>query len=158
MTERQKKKFMKMAIKEGYKGMINHEGGPFGAVIVKDGKVIAKGHNRVLKKNDPTCHGEMMAIRNACKKLGTFDLSGCELFTSGECCTMCLCASLWANIEHVYYACTLEDNAMIGFRDEKFDNIFEGREKNLPGYCEQVCHEEGLKLFKDYLKTNPQNY
>ena len=77
-------KFMKAAIKEAYKGIENGDGGPFGAVIVKDGKIISKGHNMVLKNNDCTCHGEMMAIRNACKKLKTYDLSGCEIYTTGE--------------------------------------------------------------------------
>ena len=91
-------KFMKMAINEAKKGINNNHGGPFGAVIVKDGVVVGKGHNQVIKNNDPTCHGEMMAIHKACKKLGTFDLSGCEIYTTGEPCRMCLSAILWANI------------------------------------------------------------
>lgn len=151
------KKFMKAAIKEAYKGINSNEGGPFGCVIVKDGKIVGKGHNQVIKNNDCTCHGEMQAIRNACKRLKTFDLSGCELYTTGQCCTGCLCFSLWANIKHIYYACTIEDNALIGFRDEKFDNIFQGRDK-LVGFEEQICHEEGLELFNNYLKSNPKNY
>ena len=96
-------KFMKMAIKEAEKGITLNHGGPFGAVIVKDGKVVAKGHNQVLKNQDPTCHGEIMAIHKACKKLKTFDLTGCELYTTGEPCPMCLAAILWANIDKVYY-------------------------------------------------------
>lgn len=150
-------KFMRMAINEARKGIKNGHGGPFGAVIVKDGEVIAKGHNHVLKNNDPTCHGEIDAIRKACKKLGTFDLSGCELYTTGQCCTMCLVASLWANIKHIYYSCTIEDNAIIGFRDEKFDNIFEGREK-LVNFEEQIDHEAGLKLFDEYNKMQHTIY
>ena len=147
--------FMGEAIKEAYKGIKKGDGGPFGAVIVKEDEetglyyIVGKGHNKVLKNNDATCHGEMMAIRDASKNLKTFDLSDCILFTTGQCCTGCLCFSLWANIEHIYYACTIEDNAIIGFRDEKFDNIFEGRDK-LGNYEEMVCHEEGLKLFEDY--------
>lgn len=144
-------KYMQMAIEEAREGIRNGHGGPFGAVIVKDGKVIGRGHNQVVKNNDPTCHGEMMAIHDACKTLGTFDLSGCELYTTGQCCTMCLVASLWANIKHIYYSCTIEDNAIVGFRDEKFDNIFQGREK-LIGFEEQIDHEEGLKLFDEYNK------
>ena len=144
-------KYMRMAINEARKGIRKGHGGPFGAVIVKDGVVVGNGHNQVVKNNDPTCHGEMMAIRKACKNLGTFDLTGCELYTTGQCCTMCLVASLWANIKHIYYSCTIEDNAIIGFRDEKFDNIFEGREK-LVGLEEQIDHKAGLKLFDEYNK------
>lgn len=140
---------MKEAIKEAKKGISKGDGGPFGAVIVKDNKIIAKGHNRVLSHNDPTCHGEIDAIRKAGKKLKTFDLTGCDLYTTGQPCTMCLVASLWANISHIYYSCTIEDNSVIGFRDEKFDNIFQGREK-LIGFEEQIDHEEGLELFHFY--------
>lgn len=151
-------KFMKAAIKEAYKGIEAGHGGPFGAVIVKDGKIIAKGHNHVVSDNDPTCHGEMNAIRKACKKLKTFDLTGCDLYTTGEPCTMCLCASMWANINKVYYACTIEDNGLIGFRDDKFDKIFNGREK-LKGYLEEVDRNEGLKLFEAYNNINDKtNY
>lgn len=145
--------FMQEALKEALKGIKAKDGGPFGAVIVKDGKIIAKAHNQVLKNNDPTCHGEINAIRKACKKLKTFDLTGCDLYTTGQCCTMCLVASLWANINHIYYACAIEDNGIIGFRDEKFDNIFKGREK-LTNYEEQICHEDGLKLFELYNSMN----
>ena len=113
-------KYMKMAIKEAEKGIDCGHGGPFGCVIVKDGKVIAKGHNEVLKKKDPTCHGEMMAIHKACKKLGTHDLTGCEAYTTGEPCPMCLAAILWANIDKVYYGCNIFDTEKIGFRDNKF--------------------------------------
>ena len=112
-------KYMKLAIDQARQGITKKHGGPFGTVIVKDGKVIAKGHNHVLAHNDPTCHGEVDAIRKAGKKLNTFDLSGCELYTTGEPCPMCLCACLWANIEKVYYGCTIKDNEMIGFRDDK---------------------------------------
>ena len=83
------KKFMKAAIKEAYKGINSNEGGPFGCVIVKDGKIVGKGHYQVIKNNDCTCHGEMQAIRNACKRLKTFDLSGCELYSSSAPCPMC---------------------------------------------------------------------
>lgn len=154
---RAKNKFMRAAIKEAYKGIIKHDGGPFGAVIVKDGKIVGRGHNEVLKRNDPTCHGEMMAIRNACKKLGTFDLTGCTLYTTGENCHMCLCATMWSNIDHIYYGATIKDNDMIGFRDDKFDQIFGGRDK-LQNYMTCIDREACLSLFQDYLKTNPQNY
>lgn len=141
--------FMLIAMNEAYDGINHGDGGPFGAVVVKDNEVIARAHNCVLKNNDPTCHGEIHAIRKACEKLNTFDLTGCELYTTGEPCTMCLVACLWANISKVYYACTIEDNSIIGFRDEKFDNIFTGREK-LKDYLQPLDREEGLELFNYY--------
>ena len=120
--------FMKEAIAEALEGIYNGHGGPFGCVIVKDGEIVGRGHNRVLSIIDSTAHGEISAIRDAEKVLGTHDLSGCELYTTGEPCPMCLNAILWANIEKVYYGCTISDNAGIGFRDEIFDQLSGGRE------------------------------
>ncbi len=117
-TEMQKIKFMQAAILEAENNIITNEGGPFGAVIVREGVIIARGHNKVLKNNDPTCHAEIQAIRAACKALGTFDLNGCELYTSCYPCPMCLSAIIWANIKTVYYGNTAEDAAAIGFRDD----------------------------------------
>ena len=120
--------YMREAIAEALRGIHSGHGGPFGCVIVKDGKIVGRGHNKVLALIDSTAHGEISAIRNAEKSLGTYDLSGCELYTTGEPCPMCLNAILWANIEKVYYGCTISDNAGIGFRDEKFDRLSGGRE------------------------------
>ncbi len=106
-------KYMEMAIKEAEEGINNGHGGPFGAVIVKDGKVVGKSHNHVLINNDPTAHGEISAIRNACKNLNTYDLTGCTIYTTGEPCQMCLCACMWANIDKVYYGATIADNEKI---------------------------------------------
>ena len=142
-------KFMKRAIKEAQRGIKLKHGGPFGAVIVKDGKVVASGHNRVLSENDPTRHGEIDTIRKACKKLKTYDLSGCELYTTGEPCPMCLCACLWANIKKVYYGCTIADNEIIGFRDNKFDGLMGVREK-LADYLVQIDRDACLDLFEQY--------
>lgn len=142
-------KFMSKAIEEARNGIVKGHGGPFGSVIVKDGKVISSGHNHVLSNNDPTCHGEIDAIRKACTALGTFDLSGCELYTTGEPCHMCLCASMWANISKIYYGCTIEDNGLIGFRDDKFDKIFSGRDK-LTHYMVEMDREACLQLFDEY--------
>ena len=97
---------------------INHKGGPFGAIIIKDDKIIGKGHNKVVIENDPTAHAEIIAIRDACKNLNTFDLSGCELYSICQPCPMCLSAIYWSNIEKVYYANTKEDAGNIGFRDD----------------------------------------
>ena len=110
-------KYMEEAIKEAKEGINNGHGGPFGSVIVKDGRIIGRGHNMVLINHDSTAHGEITAIRNTEKDLGTHDLSGCEIYTTGEPCPMCLAACLWANIDKVYYGCTIEDNAIIVFRD-----------------------------------------
>lgn len=149
--------YMQMAIEEARIGITQKHGGPFGSVIVKDGKIISKGHNMVLKNNDPTAHGEMMAIRKAGEILGTHDLSGCTLYTTGEPCHMCLCAILWANIEKVYYGCTIADNGLIGFRDDKFNEIFGGREL-LGDLLVQVDREDCLELFNEYNHLEHEGY
>lgn len=149
--------YMIEAINEAKNGIYNGDGGPFGAVIVKDNKIIGKGHNKVLLNNDPTAHGEISAIREACNYLNTFDLTGCDIYTTGEPCHMCLCACMWANINHIYYGCTISDNEKIGFRDAKFDNIFGGRDK-LQDYMECICRDECLKLFEEYLNIHHDNY
>lgn len=149
--------YMQMAIDEARKGITRQHGGPFGSVIVKDGKVVGKGHNKVLKNNDPTCHGEISAIRDACANLGTYDLAGCEIYTTGEPCHMCLCACLWANISKVWYGCTIEDNGRIGFRDDKFDGLFSGRDK-LTGYLVEKDREKCLALFDEYLSLQHKIY
>lgn len=149
--------FMQIAIQEAREGISNGDGGPFGTAIVRDGVLIASGHNHVLAYNDPTCHGEVDAIRKACKRLGTFDLTGCELYTTGEPCHMCLCACMWANISKIYYGCTIADNEIIGFRDNKFDQIFGGRDK-LGDYMTEIDREACLRLFQDYSKMDAAKY
>lgn len=142
-------KFMQIAIEEAHYGIQDGQGGPFGCVVVKNGEVISRDHNRVLDNNDPTCHGEISAIREACLELNTFDLSGCEIYTTGEPCPMCLCACMWANIDKIYYGCTIEDNEKIGFRDNRFDKLFGGRDK-LGDYLVCIDRDEVLKLFDEY--------
>ncbi|MCM1289234.1 MAG: nucleoside deaminase [Corallococcus sp.] len=144
-------KYMQIAIDEAREGIIHNDGGPFGAVIVKDGKVIGKGHNRVAKNNDPTCHGEMEAIRDACKNLSTFDLSGADIYTTGQPCVMCLGAILWSNINHIYYGCTIAENDMIGFRDDVFSQTLKINMDKLQNKISQMGHEECLELFRDYM-------
>lgn len=151
-------KFMDIAIAEAKTGIYNADGGPFGAVIVKDGKIIASGHNHVLANNDSTCHGEVDAIRKAEQKLNTFDLSGCELYTTGEPCPMCLAAIMWANIEKVYYGCTIEDNSIIGFRDEKFDTMMGGRAGLPEDFLEEQDRDKCLELFDEYNKMEKVIY
>ena len=149
-------KYMKLAIKEAYLGITSGHGGPFGSVIVKDGKVISKGHNQVLLNNDPTCHGEIQAIRKASKKLKKFDLSGCEIYTTAEPCPMCLGAIMWSNISKVYYGCNILDTEKIGFRDNKFYNL---TKKDKKSFLKELDRESCLKLFDEYLKIdNKEEY
>ena len=148
---------MQIAIDEAREGIRNGHGGPFGAVIVKDGVVVGKGHNQVVKNNDPTCHGEIMAIHKACKKLGTFDLSGCEIYTTGEPCPMCMSAILWANIEKVYYGCNILDTEDIGFRDKKFYEMqqIDARKQ----FVHELDRKQCLKLYGEYKRiTDKVNY
>ena len=140
--------YMDIALEEAYEGIRAHHGGPFGCVIVKDGKIIVRGHNRVLLKHDPTCHGEVEAIRDACEKTGSHDLSGSILYTTAEPCPMCLGASLWANIKEIRYGCTVADTDSIGFRDERFYEYLNGNRDILP--LKEESREECLKLFKEY--------
>lgn len=150
-------KYMDLAIENAKIGIKEKHGGPFASVIVKDERIIAVGHNEVLLHHDPTLHGEIVAIKKATQKLGTHDLSGCELYTTGEPCPMCLCACMWANIDKVYYGCTIEDNEMIGFRDKKFDSLFGGRQ-NLENYLENIDREACLELFDEYNKMDKEQY
>ena len=150
-------RFMSEAIKEALEGISRGHGGPFGCVIVKDGEIVGRGHNRVLADKDSTAHGEIVAIRNAEKALDTYDLSGCVLYTTGEPCPMCLYAILWANIDKVYYGCTIKDNADIGFRDEKLDSLAGGREA-LSDYLVCIDREACLELYETYKKMEHSVY
>ena len=149
--------FMQLAIDEARAGIHQGHGGPFGSVIVRNGKVIAKGHNMVLLNHDATAHGEVSAIRNAGSILGTHDLSGCEIYTTGEPCPMCLAACMWANIAKIYYGCTIADNEAIGFRDKVFDEKFGGRQ-GMEEYLIEVDREACLKLFEEYNSLEAQKY
>lgn len=142
--------FMEEALREAYEGIEQGHGGPFGSVVVKDGEIVGRGHNRVLYKQDATCHGEMEAIRDACRRLGTHDLSGCELYTTAEPCPMCLGAILWANIQEVYFGCDRADTADIGFRDDVFYQYMDGSQDLLK--LTQVQHEACRSLFEVYRK------
>ena len=111
-------KYMKRANELAKYSIDNNKGGCFGSVIVKDGVIVGEGYNTVTSDNDPTRHGEINAIKNTCKNMRTFDLSGCELYTSAYPCPMCLGAIMWANIKTVYYGATAQDTGNIGFRDD----------------------------------------
>ena len=146
--------YMKLAKKAAQNGMNKNEGGPFGAVITNEkGEIVSVGNNKVLKENDPTAHAEIVAIRIACKKLNTYDLSKYVLYTSCEPCPMCLSAIIWANIKQVYYGCKKEDAGKIGFRDDIIYNYLEGKNSNLLN-LNQIDREECIKLFEEYKKNN----
>lgn len=143
-------KFMELAKESAELGIENNEGGPFGAVIInKNGEIISVGNNRVLIDNDPTAHAEVVAIRRASKKLETYDLSDLILYTSCEPCPMCLSAIIWANIKEIYYACTKEDAAQIGFRDDLIYEYLKGNKKDLLN-IKQINREECIQLFQKY--------
>lgn len=141
---------MKEAIQLSINGMRNGQGGPFGAVVVKNGQIIGKGNNMVLASNDPTAHAEVTAIRDACKNLGTFQLDGCELYTSCEPCPMCLGAIYWARPDKIYFACTRKDAADIGFDDDFIYHEIEKpiSERAIP--TAQFLRNEAIVAFKEW--------
>ena len=150
--------FMKIAKDCASHGMTKGEGGPFGAVITdKNGNIIAQGNNMVLANNDPTAHAEVTVIREACKKLGTYDLSGYILYTSCEPCPMCLSAIIWANIKTVYYGCTREDAGNIGFRDDAIYEYLERKKKDLLE-LKQLDRDDCIALFEEYKKDGKTIY
>jgi Cytosine/adenosine deaminases len=138
--------FMKKAITLA-KQSIAKGGGPFGAVIVKDNEVVAQGNNCVTLNNDPTAHAEVSAIRKACKKLNTFDLSGCEIYTSCEPCPMCLSAIYWSHIDKIYYGCTKTDAKNIGFDDSFiYDQInLKPEKRSIP--AKNILQDQAIEAF-----------
>jgi len=143
-------KAMKKAAKEALKAVMLGHGGPFGAAIARKGKIIATAHNTVLKENDATAHAEINAIRKASKKLKTFDLSKCEIYSACEPCPMCLAAIHWARIKKVYYACAAKDAASIGFDDLKFEKAFRQGKSIVPK--KRIRSEKCLEAFAEWKK------
>ena len=147
MRHKKQKKFMREAIDLSIEN-VKKGGGPFGAVVVKDGKIIARGVNRVTDENDPTAHAEVTAIRNACKVLGSYQLTGCELYTSCEPCPMCLGAIYWSRPDKVYFANSKEDAANVQF-DDQF--IYEEIAKPISErkiFTKQLLRDEAIEAFK----------
>ena len=142
------KEFMREAIRLSFENVKNGNGGPFGAVIVMNGKIIAKGYNQVTSQNDPTAHAEIVAIRRACDTLDTFHLTGAEIYCSCEPCPMCLAAIHWARIEKIYYANTQEDARHIGFDDHAiYEELTKNsRERKIP--IAQILTKEGKAAFQ----------
>ena len=150
-------KYMKIAKELADNNLKTNVGGPFGACIVKDGKIIGKGSNHVLGNNDPTAHAEIEAIRDACNSINSYDLSDCELYTSCYPCPMCLSAIIWANIKKVYYGNTKEDAASIGFRDDFIYKYIKEENLNINDNIielENIDREETIKSFNDFLRKN----
>lgn len=155
----QKEEIMKLCIEEAKKGVNSGQGGPFGAAIVKDGEIISLAHNTVVSGNDPTAHGEVNAIRQACQKLNTFDLKDCEIYTSAEPCPMCLSAIMWAGIKKVYYGCTAKDTEAIGFADKFIYDYMKGENKEDVIQTIPLLRDECLEAFQAWkTKENKIDY
>ena len=145
--------YMKIAKELADSNLETNAGGPFGACIVKDGEIIGKGSNHVLKNNDPTAHAEIMAIRDACKNINSYDLTGCTLYTTCYPCPMCLSATIWSNIKTVYYGNTKEDAAHIGFRDDDiYAFIKSGNDDHHILNLKSMDREETIKTFDSYIE------
>lgn len=154
-----KNAFMELGAIKARTTMTQNHGGPFGAVVVKDGTVIAISSNSVLKDNDPTAHAEVNAIREACKTLGTYDLSGCELYATGFPCPMCMSAIIWANIKKIYVSGLPVDADKIGFRDDFiYDFIKADCVDKEVVEIEELDREIALKLYKEYEENNKTIY
>lgn len=152
--------FMSEAIKLSKENFTMNYGGPFGACIVKDGKIIGRGYNHVIGNMDPTAHAEIMAIRDACQNIKTHDLSGCEIYTSCYPCPMCLSAIIWANIKTVYYGNTKKDAADIGFRDdfiyEFIKSLTNNKNDDKVLELKPLNREEAIKVFNEYKENKDQ--
>lgn len=143
---------MREAIQQSLEGMERNEGGPFGAVVVKDGNIVGRGNNRVTSSNDPTAHAEVVAIRDACKNLGSFQLDGCDIYTSCEPCPMCLGAIYWARPDRVFFGCTRTDAA-----DIQFDDALIYNEMTVPLEQRKIpmiplLRDEALEVFRAWKK------
>jgi len=151
--------FMREAISLSLEGMRQNSGGPFGAVVVKEGRAIGSGFNRVLEKNDPTAHAEMEAIREASSFLNTFDLTGCEIYASCKPCPMCLSAILWSRISRIYFANETADAAEIGFDDGRFYSAISGDSGAGSPEMVQILRDEAMDAFVEWrLKGDRKNY
>lgn len=150
MSPEEKESFMRRAIELSEIAMESNSGGPFGAIIVKNGSIVGEGFNKVIASNDPTAHAEIVAIREACINLSTFDLTDAVIFTSCEPCPMCLAAIYWANIDEVYYANTKKDASNIGFRDyfiySEFNKPLDKRAKTF----NRIFIKEAKRVFEDW--------
>ena len=150
--------YMEDAIDRARHTVYENAGGPFGAVIVKDGKVISVASNTVLRDNDPTAHAEINAIKGAGKALNSYDLSGCEIYATGYPCPMCLSAIMWSNIKKIYYGTSLKDAEAIGFRDDKIYNFIRNNNQSDDIEIENIDRDKCIKLFEEYKNSNKTIY
>ncbi len=158
MTENDKK-FMKHAINLATKGVDANAGGPFGCVIVKDNKIVGEGYNKVTSTNDPTAHAEMVAIRNACENLGSFQLDDCTVYTSCEPCPMCFGAIYWARPKRVFYACDKKDAAEIDFDDQFIYDELDKKMSDRDIQFVKILRKDALPVFKNWAaKTDKIEY
>lgn len=158
MTELDKQ-FMMRAVELARLGMESNDGGPFGCVVVKNGEIVGEGSNCVTSTNDPTAHAEVVAIRNACKNLGTFQLDGCTIYTSCEPCPMCLGAIYWSRPAAIFYAGTQKDAAAAGFDDEHFYNELEKPNDERELRMVNLLREAAQTVFRDWVaKTDKTDY
>lgn len=154
-SKQEDEKFMRRAIELARHASIEEKsGGVFGAVVVKNGKIIGEGYNQVVKQNDPTWHGEMHAIREACKKMGSPHLEGCTLYTTGEPCPMCLCTAYWCHLDRIVYGASVEDAKEYGNFDDKhyYEEIIKDP-KDREIKCEQCLKDEVVKVWKEFAVT-----
>ncbi len=144
--------FLREAICLSIEKMEANEGGPFGAIVVRNGEIVGRGWNRVTSTNDPTAHAEVVAIRDACSRLKTFSLAGCEIYSSCEPCPLCLAAIYWSRLDHIYYAATCDDAAAAGFDDRHFYREVSKPtgERAIP--MEQALREEALVALQTWVK------
>ena len=150
--------YMEDAIDRARHTVYENAGGPFGAVIVKDGKVISVASNTVLRDNDPTAHAEINAIKGAGKALNSYDLSGCEIYATGYPCPMCLSAIMWSNIKKIYYGTSLKDAEEIGFRDDKIYNFIRNNNQSDDIEIKNIDRDKCIKLFEEYKNSNKTIY
>lgn len=143
--------FMRRAIELAREGMVSAGGGPFGSVVVRDGRIIGEGSNRVTASNDPTAHAEIVAIRDACKNVGSFKLDGCVIYASCEPCPMCLGAIYWSRAERVYIACTRDDAANAGFDDAFIYDELNKDLKERKVRIDVLFRDKGIKVFQEWI-------
>lgn len=154
MSGKDRKKYMLAAIEKAEENIISGKGGPFGAVVVKDGNIVAAVGNRVTSTNDPTAHAEVVAIREACKVLDTFDLTGCEIYASCEPCPMCLGAIMWARIDKLYYAADRLDASRAGFDDELFYSELALPPEKRTLKPSQLLRKEANEVFEKWIEES----
>jgi tRNA(Arg) A34 adenosine deaminase TadA len=161
MAKKPEEKFMKRAIELARHGSLEEKsGGVFGAVIVKDGVIVGEGYNQVVKQKDPTWHGEMHAIRQACQNLGTIHLDGCVMYTTGQCCPMCLAAAYWAHLDHIFYGATFEDALTYGhFNDLDIEDQIRQDPKNRRIEATEFLRPQVIEVWKEFQKmADPIHY